>query len=82
MINPDLDQVAKGDKFFGNPATLCHGFAYESFVLKVGPVQKRFGQDDRLVTVVIRSVDLDGNPKNIIDHEKLMWWSCLRRGLV
>lgn len=83
MHNPTLSQVAKGDKFIGgHTGTAKEGFMYESFVLDVGDMQKRFGKDDRIVTVCVRSVGLDGVVRNVVDAKKLLWHSQLAKGLV
>ena len=83
MINPTLDTVSVGDKFIGgNIGTIKNGFAYESFVLKVQPISMRYGKDDRILQVCVRSVNLDGSVRNVIDHSKLIWWSDLNKGLV
>ena len=83
MNNPTLEQVEKGDKFIGgNLDTLLAGFAYESVVLDAEDIRRRFGKDDRIVTVRIRSVDLDGNERHVVDHKKQIWWSDLSKGLV
>ena len=83
MHNPSLQNVEKGDKFIGGSfSTARSGFIYESFVLDVGQLEKRFGKDDRIITVCVRSVGLDGEVLNIIDASKLLWWSQLTKGLV
>ena len=83
MINPSLNDVAKGDKFIGgHVGTMKNGFAYESVVLDVEDIRKRFSKDDRIVTVCVRSINLDGTVRRIIDGKKLIWWSDLNKGLV
>ena len=83
MHSPSLQGVEKGDKFIGGSvSTARNGFMYESFVLDVGPLEKRFGKDDRIITVCVRSVGINGEILNIIDASKLLWWSQLNEGLV
>ena len=70
MRNPSLESVEKGDSFVGgHSGTLNHGFAYESHVLKVGEMGMRFGQPDRIITVCVRSINMDGS----VRHEELGW---------
>ena len=76
MLWPSLLEVSKGDKF------VSPYMQYESIVLKVGDVQKRFGQDDRILTVCVRSLNVDGSVSQIVDASKLLWWSQLNKGLV
>ena len=83
MDNPSMERVVEGDKFIGgNFATVTSGFAYESVVLKVYPIEKRFGNDDRIVEVCVRSINLDGSVRGIVDYSKLIWYSHLAKGLV
>jgi ACT domain-containing protein len=76
MFNPNLQAVAKGDRFISAYAK------YESVVLKVGDIEQRFGQDDRILTVCVRSLNIDGSISNVVDASKLLWWSQLKKGLV
>ena len=83
MRNPSLESVEKGDSFVGgHSGTLNHGFAYESHVLKVGEMGMRFGQPDRIITVCVRSINMDGSVRHVVDASKMLWWSQLSKGLV
>lgn len=76
MNNPQLHEVSKGDKF------VSPYMQYESIVLKVGEIGKRFGHDDRILTVCVRSLNVDGSISRVVDVSKLLWWSQLSKGLV
>jgi len=83
--NPSYTDVKKGDQYvskdinrFGN-----HVWVYVSTVLEVGPIEKRFGKDDRVVTVKIETYDLQkGEIISTVDDKKRIWVSQLLKGLV
>ena len=77
-INPTLDQVQAGDQF-GSDLKSVKGrsWVYVSTVLSVEPMTKRFGKQDRIVKVCIKTSD-----GYIVDNSKLIWFSQLALGLV
>lgn len=85
VINPSHQDVKVGDRYvsrdihrFGNST-----WVYVSTVLEVGPIEKRFSKDDRVVTVKIEAYDLQkGEVTNVVDHKKRIWVSQLLKGLV
>ena len=82
-INPQLENVVPGDVFVSfNSATLQYGFSYEATVIRADTIMKRFGCDDRILTVCVHSVNLETGAKTVVDYEKLIWHSVLSKGLV
>ena len=83
MKNPSLLDVAKGDVFNGMIQSIGdHVWVYESIVLSVGELSKRFGLDDKIITVCVRAVHGDRSPATVVDASKLLWHSQLVQGLV
>ena len=76
--NPSIEDVTVGDTFTSSvQMSGGNAWMYTSYVLKVLPIELRFGEPDRIVTVTIRS-----SSGNIIDHSKHIWVSQLLKGLV
>jgi hypothetical protein len=47
------------------------------------PIQKRFGKDDRIVTVKVETYDMEQEKmRSVVDHKKQIWVSQLLKGLV
>jgi hypothetical protein len=84
-INPSYIDVKVGDKYVGKD---IHRFGnitwvYVSTVLEMLPIQKRFGKDDRIVTVKVETYDMEqGKMRSVVDHKKQIWVSQLLKGLV
>jgi hypothetical protein len=84
-INPPYMDVKKGDQYVSRDVNRSgnHIWVYVSTVLEVGPIEKRFGKDDRVVTVKIEAYDLQqGKITNTVDDKKKIWVSQLLKGLV
>ena len=83
--NPSYIDVKVGDKYVGKD---IHRFGnitwvYVSTVLEMLPIQKRFGKDDRIVTVKVETYDMEqGKMRSVVDHKKQIWVSQLLKGLV
>lgn len=76
--NPSYEDVTVGDTFTSSVhMSGGNAWIYTSFVRKVYPIELRFGNLDRIVTVTIRS-----SSGQIIDHKKHLWVSQLLEGLV
>jgi hypothetical protein len=74
-VNPSYEDVKISDVYLSTGA-FKHN--YVSTVLKIEPISKRFGKNDRIVAVKIQSWP-EGN---IIDHQKKIWVSQLLQGLI
>jgi hypothetical protein len=83
--NPSYIDVKVGDKYVGKD---IHRFGnitwvYISTVLEMLPIQKRFGKDDRIVTVKVETYDMEQEKmRSVVDHKKQIWVSQLLKGLV
>ncbi len=83
--NPSYTEVKVGDRYVANN---IHRFGnstwvYVSTVLEIEPISKRFGKDDRVVSVKIQTYDLEtGEIKTTVDEKKKIWVSQLLKGLV
>lgn len=82
--NPSYKDVKVGDKYiskdimrFGDTT-----WVYVSTVLEVEPISKRFGEDDRVVSVKVESYNLQTGETKTIDDKKKIWVSQLLQGLV
>ena len=78
-INPKFDKVQVSDQFISGLRTSGgKSWFYISTVLSMEPISKRFGKDDRIVSVKIVTSD-DGF---VVDEKKSIWVSQLLKGLV
>lgn len=78
--NPSYIDVKVGDKYVSFKSDTL---TYVSTVLEVDSVSKRFGKDDRIVTVRVETYDLEqGKTRSVIDNKKKIWVSQLLKGLV
>jgi hypothetical protein len=83
--NPSYIDVKVGDKYVGENIHRFGNYVwvYVSTVLEVDSVSKRFGKDDRIVTVRVETYDLEqGKMRSVVDHKKQIWVSQLLKGLV
>ena len=83
--NPSYIDVKVGDRYVGKN---IHRFGnvtwvYVSTVLEMLPIQKRFGKDDRVVTVRVETYDIEqAKMRSVVDNKKQIWVSQLLKGLV
>lgn len=83
--NPSYIDVKVGDRYVGKD---IHRFGnvvwvYVSTVLEILPIEKRFGKDDRIVTVRVETYDMEqGKMRWVVDNKKQIWVSQLLKGLV
>ena len=78
--NPSYIDVKVGDKYVSFKSVTL---TYVSTVLEVDSVSKRFGKDDRIVTVKVETYDMEqGKMRSVVDHKKQIWVSQLLKGLV
>ena len=82
--NPSYVDVKIGDIYISKD---FHRFGdslwvYVSTVLDVEPISKRFGKDDRIVSVKIETQDLQTAERKTVDEKKKIWVSQLLKGLV
>ena len=83
--NPSYIDVKVGDKYVGKNIHRLgdNSWVYVSTVLEMLPIQKRFGEDDRIVTVKVETYDMEqGKMRSVVDHKKQIWVSQLLQGLV
>ena len=77
-VNPTHVDVKVGDTYASSIHTFDgRSWFYVSTVLDMEDVSTRFGREDRIVRVCVRT-----NEGTIIDHSKMLWVSQLRAGLV
>jgi hypothetical protein len=83
--NPSYIDVKVGDRYVGKNIHRVGNvtWVYVSTVLAVGPVEKRFGKDDKVVTVRVETYDMEqGKMRSVVDNKKQIWVSQLLQGLV
>lgn len=75
-----MDNVAVGDIFLSGYVRTPSGKMapqYKITVVAIGADANRFGNPDKLLTVNVQSYE-----GVMIDHEKLVWFSVISKGLV
>jgi hypothetical protein len=82
--NPSYQNVKIGDVYVSKDLHKFGGklWVYISTVLEVEPISKRFGKDDRIVSVKIETQDLQTGERKTVDAKKKIWVSQLLKGLV
>ena len=82
--NPSYQNVKVGDVYVSKDLHNFGGklWVYISTVLEVEPISKRFGKDDRVVSVKIETQDLQTAERKTVDEKKKIWVSQLLKGLV
>jgi len=82
--NPSYKDVKVGDRYLSKDIMRFRDsvWVYQSTVLEVEPISKRFGKDDRIVSVKVEAYELGTGETKQVDAKKKIWVSQLLQGLV
>lgn len=84
VTNPSYKDVKVGDRYLSKDIMRFRDstWVYVSTVLEVEPISKRFGKDDRIVSVKVEAYELATGETKPVDDKKKIWVSQLLQGLV